>query len=122
MDRRGYNRYNHRNSSKLTPRQRQKIARRIMMALSAFVCAVCIILTVNCISVRSKAADNYHKYYTSVVIMPGDTLSGYFREYGENYDSCKDYIRDVYKINDLTSDKLKAGSYIILPYYSTEIK
>ena len=121
MSNKGYNRYNHKNSSVLTPRQRQIIGRKIVLVLSVLIIAFTIIC-MNGMSVKSKAADNYNKYYTSVAIMPGDTLSSYYRTYGEHYDNMKDYVEEVYMINDLTSDKLTAGSYIILPYYSTEIK
>jgi len=118
----GYNRYNHKSSSKLTPRQRQIIARKFGLVLSILITAFAIILTAGGASVKSKAADNYHKYYTSVEVMPGDTLAKYYREYGENYDNAREYINEVYMINDLTNDNIKAGSYIILPYYSTEVK
>ena len=38
-----------------------------------------------------KVLDNYHKYYTSKEIKPGDTLSSYYEQYGENYKNANGY-------------------------------
>ena len=42
--------------------------------------------------------------------------------YGDHYKSSGDYIKEVCMINSIGSNDLKAGNYIILPYYSLEVK
>lgn len=117
----GYNRYNHKGNG-LTPRQKQQLFRKTGMVLSVIIFSVIIILSAQSVSIGSKASDNYHKYYTSIAVMPGDTLSDYYRTYGEHYDNSKDFYEEVCMINDISKDEIHAGMYIILPYYSKEIK
>ncbi len=117
----GYNRYNHTNKG-LTPRQKQKIYRKIYLLISAFVCAVILSIFVGGMFNQSKAADNYHKYYTSIAIMPGDTIYEYYEIYGDHYKNSSDYIEEVCMINSIDKNDIKAGNYIIIPYYSLEVK
>ncbi len=63
-----------------------------------------------------------YKYYKSVEIMPGDTLWAIAEEYSdtENYASTVEYIEEVKRMNSLKSNTIQAGSYLIVPYHSTE--
>ena len=55
-----------------------------------------------------------HKYFTSIEIKEGYQT--------EEYDSTEDYIREVKKINHMKSDVIYEGSYLCIPYYSSENK
>ncbi len=117
-----YNRYNHKNNKGLTPRQRQMVLRKVGLLLSTLVVAIILTVFISGLCSKAKAADNYNKYYTSVAIMPGDTISEYYETYGEHYKNINQYIEEVCMINSIDPDHLKAGNYIIIPYYSLENK
>ncbi len=106
----------------LTPRQKQMITRKIGLLLSIIAIAFVLSILIGGIGNKVKAADNYHKYYTSIEIMPGDTLTGYFEEYGENYKNVDTYVKEVCMINSIDEDDITAGNYLIIPYYSLEAK
>lgn len=62
-----------------------------------------------------------YKYYTSIVITSGDTLWSIAKEYADaHYGNLDDYISEVASINHLKSNEIKAGQYLIIPYYSEE--
>ena len=64
-----------------------------------------------------------YKYYTSIQIDSGMSLWEIAEEYmTEEYDSQEEYIREVKNINHLEDDLLYAGSYLCVPYYSSEYK
>lgn len=117
-------RTNYRNNKRrgMTPRQRQMIQRKFGILLSIIVLAVILSVFIGGIGNTVKAADNYHKYYTSIEIMPGDTLSDYYETYGEHYNCMKDYTKEVCMINGIEVDEIVAGNYLIVPYYSLEQK
>lgn len=60
------------------------------------------------------------KCYKSIVLEYGDTLWGIAAEYkGTHYESIQDYIDEVMLINHLATDKIHAGQYLTIPYYSS---
>ena len=70
----------------------------------------------------SEGAD-FYKYYTSVMIEPGDTLTALALEYNEpRVKSDNEYIDEVCKINGIDEDKITSGKTLVLPYYSKEAK
>lgn len=73
-------------------------------------------------SIRTNAGNGF-KYYTSVVIEPGETLWNLADEYID-YNHYKDknkYVAEVQRINHLDSDyTIYAGQMLIVPYYSDE--
>lgn len=70
----------------------------------------------------SKENQPLHKYYTSVRVEAGDTLWKIAEEYKPSADSTKSYIKEICKLNKIKSDDIHAGDYIVVAYYSTEIK
>lgn len=85
------------------------------------------ILTVSGIffSNRSKAAEKtcFYKYYTSVEIRNGDTLWSIASEYvTEEYDNIQEYVTEIKSLNDLKGDTIHTGQFLIVPYYSYELK
>lgn len=78
-------------------------------------------------SISIQASDQEHqpsyKYYKSIQLTKGDTLWSIAEEHmDEHYGSTSEYIREVKRMNSLTSDKIICGSYLIVPYFSTEYK
>ena len=69
------------------------------------------------------------KYYTSITVQHGDTLSSIADRYlsdkniSQEYKSADSYINEVCAINHLDEDDMIfAGENIIVPYYSYEFK
>ena len=64
-----------------------------------------------------------YKYYTSYEIQPGDTLTSIAQKYTVNSEvSIAEYIREVKKNNNLVTDRITSGNYIVISYYSDEYK
>lgn len=64
-----------------------------------------------------------YKYFTSIVIHPGDTLTSIAGEYADgHYDSMEAYIEEVRMTNHLRDEEVRAGEYLVVPYYSTEYR
>lgn len=75
----------------------------------------------------SNAQDESHtvsyKYFTSVMVQPGDTLSSIARNYmDDHYDSVDAYITEVRLTNHMLDDDVYAGDFLIVPYYSTDFR
>ena len=65
----------------------------------------------------------YYKYFTSITVQPGDTLSAYADTYNiAGIKSNEDYIAEVCTINNIDKDNIISGSRIIIPYYDKEFK
>lgn len=106
-------------------RRARQLRRRIFIA-SITLCLSLAAGMIGC-SFLSSAQDEEHiisyKYFASVMVQPGDTLSSIAREYmDEHYDSVDAYVSEVRFTNHLLDDDICAGEYLILPYYSTEFR
>ena len=66
---------------------------------------------------------SYNKYYKSIRIEAGDTLWTIADEYiaDLNIDK-KDYIREICELNGIYEDDIRTGDYVVITYYSKEIK
>lgn len=110
--------------------KRVKAARRRCRFAVKFSAALCLILTCAFLFGSSTLyAKNDHptvptyKYYTSISIEQGDTLSSIAKAYiSTEYSSIDEYISEVKFINHIDGDNIIAGNHIIVPYYSEEIK
>lgn len=98
-----------------------------ILALSISVVTV-ITLSILLISFSTEANDRVHepayKYYKSIEITNGDTLWSIANDHFDSayYNNTREYVSEIKKVNNLTSEKIVAGSYIIIPYYSTELE
>ena len=106
--------------------RRKKQLQRKMLTLGIS-CLLILFLVIGCFSFGSVAkedsADNIYKYYTSIEVKTGDTLLSIAEKYAaSHYDSYEDYIEEVIFINSLRDEKLRPGSYLIVPYHSGEFK
>lgn len=102
-------------------RRRQMIFRKFCI-ISAIILSTIILIGTAGIHSHAEGSDeiHYYKYYTSVMVMPGDTLSSIASAYGEHYDDTEAHIREIMLCNHLGEDVIYAGTYLIVPYYSSE--
>lgn len=71
----------------------------------------------------TKAAGNRVRTISSVKIEKNDSLWSIASEYyTDDFDSIQDMIDEIKQINGLTSDTIKAGNYIVVPYYMEPAK
>ena len=105
--------------------KRQQQVKRNIMTLIISALAI-ISLSILLISFSAEANDMEHqpsyKYFKSVEVAKGDTLWSIAKDNidYEYYKNTYDYVNEVKRMNSLTSDRIVAGSYIIVPYYSSE--
>lgn len=106
-------------------RQRQKEIRQKCLIV-AFTLILVMVLTFSFYAIKTNAnseTDNLsYKYYTSIIIEYGDTLWSIAGNYIDEqyYNSTQEYISEVVSINRLRSEEIRAGQYLIVPYYSKE--
>lgn len=63
-----------------------------------------------------------YKYYKSIEVKSGDTLWSIAEEYmSDNYSSRQAYIKEVKYINNMETDQITCGKYLIIPYYSSMV-
>lgn len=99
--------------------------RRKMLVMSVAVAAtLCMVVICSAFygAIKANASSGY-KYYTDIVVEPGDSLWTLAEEYVD-YDYYRDincYINEVRSINHLEEESgLTAGQILIVPYYSAE--
>ena len=67
----------------------------------------------------------YYKYTTMYRVGAGDTLTSIADEYMDDihYSSRSEYIREIMKMNGMTSDdEIRSGELICVCYYSSELR
>ncbi|MCI9616906.1 MAG: LysM peptidoglycan-binding domain-containing protein [Eubacterium sp.] len=75
------------------------------------------------VNATNNSDNPMYKYYTSYEIQSGDTLTSIAQRYTVNSNvSISEYIREVKKNNNLVSDRITSGNYIVISYYSDEYK
>ena len=104
------------------------VARRKKIILSCTVISLLFIAVYSSVRFVNVNANNtgknpIYKYYTSYEIQPGDTLTSIAQEHTVNSNvSVNEYIAEVKKNNNLTTDKITSGNYLVISYYSNEYK
>lgn len=73
---------------------------------------------------REEAKNVYYKYYTQIEIQEGDSLWKIAGQYMKNgpYESRKDYMDEVARINQLSSTTIIKGQHLVVPYYEDVYK
>lgn len=91
--------------------------RRVVYIIFAFMFAVLLsLLTVLLIDMKSDAKDCSY-IYKSIRIEDGDTLEGIagrFLSYS-GMSSHSDYVKEISRVNRLSSDKIISGAYLAIP-------
>ncbi len=103
--------------------RQQRIMRRVLVLLAA----VCLLVFVAAFTTTAAGRDEQktNKYYTNLCVAPGSTLSDIADVYMDSahYEDRDDYIYEVCSINHLDqADEIRAGEYLVVPYYSAEVK
>ena len=105
---------------------RQKRQIQVRRNILTLILSIFVIVSISFLSLSTKANDMEHeqsqKYYKSIEISKGDTL---WSIANDNFDSAhykntREFVREIKKMNALTSDDIVAGNHIIIPYYSSE--
>ncbi len=108
-------------------KRRLEIVRNQRIAVALAVAVVLFIATFTGASLMLKASsgeDLTYKYYTSVTVNSGDTLSSIASEYmTDEYADASEYIKEVKSINHIEDgNDIVAGENIVVPYYAAEFK
>lgn len=122
--------YNHKISEKANEslRKREAVVRRqkgLLVVVIILLVSLGILLGSSMSALAGSDADiaSYNKYYTSVRVEAGDTLWDMADEYVEGFNISKSkYIAEVCELNGISGDDIQAGDYIVMPYYSQEVK
>lgn len=105
---------------------RQNTPHQFLISFIVLPCVICVLtFSWNFIFSQAKSSEqiNYYKYYKSIVIRPGDSLTGISNQYMTYpYEDREKYIDEIIQINAISKDNIKAGNFIIIPYYSTVYK
>ena len=111
--------------------KRRTAKRRKMMQKMAF-CAMtgCFVLifalSVFSLSAKANTADGAddHKYYTSHMIMPGESLWSIAEDNMDetHYQSLDAYMDEIKSINGMKNTQLMIGDYILIPYFADEAR
>ena len=111
-----------RTSYNIRSRRRRRIRRQKMVAAWTLAFFLFSGLFVFGITARASVpAQKGQKYFTSVLVMPGDTLSSIAARYADgHYASREAYIEEVCETNHIRNrDSIDAGAYLIVPYYGS---
>jgi LysM repeat protein len=98
----------------------QSNKRRIWI-LGAAILILSVIFSVGFISKTVKAQKSIEriKLVTSVEVEKGDTLWSIASEYiSDEYADMNEYIEEIRDSNNLASDEIHTGNFIIVPYYA----
>ena len=92
--------------------------KRLFIKVFVFMLVFFMFRTFNC-KVSAGESAPMVKYYTSVLVRQGDTVTDIANKYmSSEYKSLNEYIEEVRHMNCLTEDcKIHSGEYIIVPYY-----
>lgn len=107
--------------------QRQLIARRrlkfFFLSLSSLLLIIvflfCIVQFMNRPANTSQASELTSTTYTSIEVKAGDSLWELASSYKAPYMNTKTYLKEVIELNQMKSDQIEAGSYVIFPIYET---
>ena len=104
-------------------RQRER-KRNIILAFCTFCLILILSLTINSFLLNDKTNKEMTcKYYKSIMIEEGDTLwsiaSQNLNDVNINI-TISAYIKEIMKMNGLQSDRITAGMYLVIPYYSSD--
>ena len=110
----------------LRKKRKSRVLRRLSFTIITAIFVTIIALSVFSLSAKAKStqgADDY-KYYTSHMIMPGESLWSIAQENIDyvHYESVQNYIEEINFINGMTKSELHIGDYILIPYFSDEMK
>ena len=99
--------------------------RRVLAVIFIIVVSLGILLGTGISVLASSKEDpaSYNKYYKSIRVEAVDTLWTIADEYIMDLNIDKtDYIAEICELNHIEENKIDAGQYIVVSYYSQEVK
>lgn len=103
-------------------RKQKRLSLAVLLCFAVFAAFGASFIMIRTAEAGTSESSRY-KYYTSIQVEPGSSLWEIAREYASSeYEDLDDYIREVRQINHLDQDTIYAGSYLCIPYYSSEYK
>lgn len=105
--------------------------KKAMLCKISFFCMTALFVMVFALSVFSLSARanstehaNEYKYYTSHRIEQGESLWSIAEETVDydHYDTVQDFIEEIKAVNQVSGDKIQSGNYLLIPYFSEEVK
>lgn len=118
-------RYSMERSRRYRIRRRRQLKRRCLIGTFTLLLILVISVSYSALRSQARAEDDgeRYKYYTSIEIGYGETLWEIAETYaGPEYTSYESYIYEVMEINHLKEEKITAGEYLVVPYFSGEWK
>ena len=101
--------------------------RKIIHRLPILIIPTIILILYFCISFRSPVSAEYGGLkeicrVESVLVKKGDTITAIAQRYAPEYSyiSAKQYMEDILELNNMSSEYIQAGNYILLPIYVNE--
>ena len=99
----------------------RRIIRLIVLVLLFIIMTFTVILATK--KVTAKREGFRVKQVASIEIQKGDTLWSIASTHmSDEYDDVNEYIAEIMVSNGLSSDRIHAGNYIIVPYYTDGIQ
>ena len=100
---------------------RKIVSVRDCRVLLAVMSLAIITVLIGVVAVNQASASEHgerQKVITSIEIKSGDTLWDIASEYySDEFDNMNDYIKEIREVNNMPTDKIIPGNYIIVPYY-----
>lgn len=103
----------------------RQLRRRVIIGLLSVILVIVIAILARPFAQKTSASTTVetYKYYTSMTIESGDTLTSIAKAHMDLYPGdVKDYVSEVMYINSLSTDTIYAGNTLYIPYYSYEMK
>lgn len=121
LSRDGVVKYNsNQNIREIIMKQRKVLISGIVFVVAAVLTSIILSITLISTTVTAQRQEGAReKRITSIQIQKGDTLwSIASSNITEEYDDVNDYIKEIKQTNQLQSDIIHEGKFIILPYYA----
>lgn len=104
----------------------RRVVERNRILVSVGITMIFVLLIVFLFTMQSNAKQDHeiYTYYTSVEVHPGDSLWSLAATYCDadanlDYEA---YMDEVRRLNHLSDDEIHSDSYLIVPYYSTQMQ
>ncbi len=97
------------------------IQKRVLIMAIICILFIIILLTSGMNIFASAEEKEVYTYYKSIEIDENDTLWSIAKEYAPDSD-IENYIAEVEEMNGIDGNQIHTGDYIIVPYYSSDVK
>jgi len=109
-------------------RNKRRRQRQVQKNITLLVVTLLLVITFTIVfgsifaNAESQETGRKFKYYASIEVKYGESLWSIAEQYIDKgyYKTISDYIDEVIQINHLTDDHIRAGQYIVIPYFTEE--